>query len=271
MEHVVEWTTLPALGVAPEPPLPGVPFSVPARHNPRLQAVVECINADDELRQWWRCANVNAAERLGLGDHGEVHVRIVANAALKLLRLLRDAGGVPGIVAQHRLSADEAEVAVVLAAALHDMWLSIHPDPRAAFSLDLAHRKARELLAKQYAVRERTILIAETLHAIAALHVDARCLTLEAGVLKVANALDISEGRSRLPIEAAGSHTAAIGEVRIQRGEQRPVRIEIRAGGSNGLAQVGEWLRRTLESASLAALIEVVARVRGEPRLVSLA
>jgi hypothetical protein len=37
------------------------------------------------------------------------------------------------------------------------------------------------------------------------------------------------------------------------------------------LAQVGEWLRRTLESASLAALIEVVARVRGEPRLVSLA
>src|SRR6266852_4979871 len=94
-------------------------FSVPARHNPRLQALAERINADEELRQLWRSANVNAVDRLGLGDSGEVHVRIVANAALKLLRLLRDAGHQPAAVTSHRLTPDEAEVIVVLAAAAH--------------------------------------------------------------------------------------------------------------------------------------------------------
>src|SRR5687768_17653703 len=83
-------------------------FSVPARHNPRLQALVDRLNADEELRQLWRCANVNAVDRLGQGDSGEVHARIVANAALKLLRLLRDAGEVPSVTDQHRLPPDEA-------------------------------------------------------------------------------------------------------------------------------------------------------------------
>src|SRR5436190_11673906 len=100
-------------------------FTVPARHNPRLQALVERINADEELWQLWRCANVNAMDRAGISDHGEVHIRIVANAALKLLRLLRDAGHVPSVVLHHHLSAEDAEVIVVLAAALHDLGISI--------------------------------------------------------------------------------------------------------------------------------------------------
>jgi len=79
------------LAVAAEAPS----FSVPARHNPRLLALADRINADDELRQFWRCANTNAVDRLNLGDCSEVHIRIVANAGLKLLRLLRDGGQVP--------------------------------------------------------------------------------------------------------------------------------------------------------------------------------
>src|SRR5574341_680925 len=104
---------------AAPPPTPGrespeapAAFTVPARHNPLLQALVNRINADEELWQLWRCANVNVVDRLGMSDHGEVHVRIVANAALKLLRLLRDAGHAPGVVAQHGLTAEDAEVIV---------------------------------------------------------------------------------------------------------------------------------------------------------------
>ncbi len=132
-------------------------FSVPARHNPKLQTLVEQINADEELKQLWRCANVNAVDRLNMSDHGEVHIRIVANAALRLLRLLREAGHTPGIVANHHLTPEDAEVAVVLAAALHDLGISIHRDNHEEFSLALANLKAKELLNDLYPIRERTI------------------------------------------------------------------------------------------------------------------
>jgi hypothetical protein len=236
---------------------------VPARHNPRLQALVDRINADEELRQLWRCANVNAVDRLGLSDHGEVHIRIVANAALRLLRLLHDAGCAPGIVAQHHLASEDAEVVVVVAAALHDLSLAIPGGDSDATGLGFAYLKARELLTGLYSVRERTIVIAEALHAIRAQDGVARCLTLEAGVLEIAEALDMAEGRSRLPTDHSGAQTppAAVEEVKIMKGAQRPVRIELRMNSSAGLAQVDSLLKRALLHSTLAAWVEVVARI----------
>lgn len=264
-------------GVKVDTPAPLAVFSVPARHNPKLQGLVDRINADEELWQLWRCANVNAVDRLGMSDHGEVHIRIVANAALKLLRLLRDAGCTPGVVAQHHLTPEDAEVIVVLAAALHDLGISIHRDNHEEFSLALANLKAKELLAALYSVRERTIMVSETLHAIIAHHGDMRCLTLEAGVLKVADALDMTEGRSRIPFEAGSSSihaisAAAIDEVKITKGDKRPVRVEIRMSNSAGIFQVDELLRRKLKHSTLNGLVEVIARIESESekRLVSL-
>ena len=240
-------------------------FSVPARHNPRLQALVDRINADDELRQLWRCANVNAVDRLGLSDHGETHIRIVANASLRLLRLLGEAGQTPGVVAAHGLAREDAEVLVVLAAALHDVGLAVHAERRAEFGLALAHDRARDLLAGLYGVRERTLLTAEALHAIAA-HLNAwPGLTLEAGILRLADALDMTKGRARTP-EAADSGlpalaAASIEEVSLRRGESRPVRIEIRLNQASGAPHAEDLLRRRLAGSPLAGLVESFARL----------
>lgn len=248
---------------------PGPTFTVPARHNPKLQALVEHINADEELRQMWRCANINAVDRLTMSDHGEIHIRIVANAALKLLRLLREAGHAPNAVTDHHLGAEDAEIIVVLAAALHDLGMSIHRDGHEEFSLALANLKAKELLTGLYPIRERTIVVSEMLHAIIAHHGDVRCLTLEAGILKVADALDMASGRSRIPFEAGSSSihaisAAAIDEVTIKRGDNRPLKIEIRMSNSAGIFQVDELLRHKLQHSTLAGLVEVVARIEGE-------
>ena len=48
-------------------------MSVPDEHNPKLQKVIELVNADDDLYGLWLAANVNAVERLGMTDHGPVH------------------------------------------------------------------------------------------------------------------------------------------------------------------------------------------------------
>ena len=90
-----------------------------------------------------------------------------------------------------------------------------------------------------YREPERTIVAAEILHAIIGHRRRGEPYTLEAGVVRVADALDMAQGRTRIPIEAGheGIHSisaAAIDEVRIEAGEERPVRIEIQLNNSAG-------------------------------------
>ena len=99
-------------------------WNLPARRNKTLQQVLAAIEADAELEQLYRCANINAVDRGGMNDHGQVHVHIVANAALRLLRLLIEADIEPSIVTHHEMTAQDAEVVVVLAAALHDIGIA---------------------------------------------------------------------------------------------------------------------------------------------------
>jgi hypothetical protein len=239
-------------------------FTVPAKHNPRLQTLLDRINADEELRQWWRCANVNAVDRLGMSDHGVVHMRIVANAALRLLRLLREAGYAANAVTNHHLAPEDAEVIVVLASALHDLGIAIHYERHAELGLSLARPKAGELIRGLYPAREGTIIIAEVLHAIMAHHGQARCLTLEAGILKLADALDMTAGRLRPAAASTGANGQAsdmiVEQVLINKGEAKPVQVELRMSRAAGLRQIEDALQQKLQHSPLFGLVEVVTR-----------
>lgn len=244
-------------------------LKLPTHHNFTLQRVVERINADAELIQLWKCANVNAVDRSGISDHGEVHIRIVANAGLRILRLLVEAGIQPSVVANYHLTNDDAEVIVVLAACLHDIGVAVHRDDHEQYSLVLGYPKARQLLTGIYEEPALTIMVDETLHAMVAHSWDARCLTLEAGVLKVADALDMTAGRSRIPFEAGriNIHSVsalAVESVHIEKGLKKPVRVVVKLGNSAGIFQVDELLKRKLSNSSLAPYVEVVAQVEGE-------
>ena len=245
-----------------------MPITVPSRHNRTLSRVVERVNADRELHQLWRCANINAVDRSGITDHGEVHIRIVANIGLKLLRLLDKGGVAMSVVEHYGMTIDDAEVIVVLAACCHDLGISIHRHHHEEYSLMLADRKMRELLEFVYDIEERTIVASEVLHAISAHRSDEQCLTTEASILKLADALDMTKGRSRIPFEAGALNihsvsAAAIDEVRLGGGETKPVHIEISMNNSAGIFQLDELLRKKLLNSTIADHIEVVARIEG--------
>ncbi|MGI6374721.1 MAG: HD domain-containing protein [Anaerolineae bacterium] len=240
---------------------------MPVRHNAGLQALLAAINADQELLQFYRSANINAVDRGGMNDHGEVHIQIVANAALRLLRLLVEAGITPSIVSNYARELADAEVVVVLAACLHDIGIAIHRHDHEQHSLVLAYPKARQLLAGLYEEPALTVIVAEVLHCIAAHRSDVGCLTLEAGVVKVADALDMTEGRSRIPFEAGqvNIHSVsamAIKAVSIDKGDERPIRINVLLDSTAGVFQVDELLRRKLQNSTLARLVEVVAQLQ---------
>jgi metal-dependent HD superfamily phosphatase/phosphodiesterase len=245
-----------------------VRFGVPTRGNRRLERFVERAAADPQIRAWWHLQQVSS-ERLGMSDHSWVHIQIVANIALRMLRLADRAGIRPAMVSDHGMSERDAEVVVLAGAMLHDTGMTIHRTDHEAYSLFLAEPKLRELLDGIYDEPELTVVVSEALHCIIGHRRRGQPYTLEAGVVRVADALDMAQGRSRLPVERGdiGIHSisaAAIDDVTIERGTDRPIRVEIKMNNSAGIFQVDDLLATKIRGTPLEDHIEVVASVEGE-------
>jgi metal-dependent HD superfamily phosphatase/phosphodiesterase len=244
-------------------------INVPPRANKKLRTLVERVNADEQLKAWWHVANVNAVKRLQINDHSWVHIQIVANIALKLLRQLAKHDVEPSTVSDYGLTQDDAEVVVALGAFLHCVGMAVHRERHEDWSLFLAEEKMRELLAGLYEEPERTVIAAEVLQTITSHREGGRPLTLEAGIVRVADALDMAEGRSRIPFQhgRVSIHSlsaAAIEGVDIKDGEKAPVLIEIHMNNSSGIYQVDELLKAKLRGSGLEPYVEVVARIDTE-------
>jgi uncharacterized protein len=252
-------------------------INVPTRGNRKLRTLVSRVNEDSQLKAWWHVANVNATARLEINDHSWVHVQIVSNIALKLLRQLTKHGVEPAMVADYALESDDAEVVVMLEALLHCIGMSIHRDGHEDFSLFLAEPKSRQLLAGLYDEPELTVVVSEALQGITSHREYGKPLTLEAGILRVADALDMAKGRSRIPFEHGrvtihSLSAAAIEEVVISDGEERPILIEILMNNSSGIYQVDGLLKAKLRGSGLEPYVEVIAHIdtEAEKRLVTL-
>lgn len=244
-------------------------LNVPTRGNPVAEQLIARINADDDLYALWLAANVNAVERLGMTDHGPVHVKIVMNIATKLLRILVEHGVEPGVVANYGMRVEDAEVVVILAALLHDVGMSIHRSDHEAYSLFVAQDKVRQLLNGLYDPPTATILRAEVLHAIIAHRSGGKPLTVEAGVVRVADALDMAKGRSRIPFESGSTSihslsAAAIEAVHIESGTVKPVLLRIEMSNSAGVFQLDQLFREKLKGSGLERYVEVEADIEGE-------
>jgi hypothetical protein len=244
---------------------------LPSRRNARLEEVVKRINAHQEMQTLWRVCNVTAVDRLHMSDHGPVHVHIIANIALRLLRLLMDKGIEPSVVRDYGLKPEDAEVVVVLASLLHDVGMSIHREDHERYSLFIAAPLIKELLSDIYNVPERTVLVSEVHHAIIAHRAGGHPLTLEAGIVRVADALDMAKGRSRIPFEAGEFNihsvsAAAIESLEIQAGENKPVKLRVRMNNSAGIFQLDDLLRDKLSGSGLEPYVEVEAFVDGQEK-----
>ena len=250
-------------------------INVPVRGNRKLRKLLERVNEDTQLKGWWHASNVNAVARMQINDHSWVHIQIVANIGLKLLRQLTKHHIQPSVVRDYAYDDDDAEVVVLLGALTHCVGMSVHREGHEDFSLFLAEPKLRELLRDIYQEPDLTIIVSEVLGAITSHRDYGKPLTLEAGIVRVADALDMEQGRSRIPFErgSISIHSlsaAAIEDVAIKDGEQRPVLIEITMNNSSGIYQVDGLLKAKLQGSGLEPYVEVVAHIdtEAEKRLV---
>jgi metal-dependent HD superfamily phosphatase/phosphodiesterase len=247
----------------------------PERSNKKLRALLERVNADRQLKGWWHVANVNATVRMEINDHSWVHIQIVANIALTLLRQLTKHGIEPSVVRDFGMTRDDAEIVVMLGALLHCVGMAVHREGHEDFSLFLAEPKMRELLDGIYEEPDLTVICSEVLQAITSHRDYGKPLSLEAGIVRVADALDMAEGRSRIPFEhgRVSIHSlsaAAIDDIVITDGDERPIKIEIAMNNSSGIYQVDGLLKAKLRGSGLEPYVEVIAHIdtEAEKRLV---
>jgi uncharacterized protein len=245
-----------------------VKIHAPSDRNRKLAAFLGAANADTQLKARW-LAQQTTAERLGMSDHSWVHLQIVLNMALRLFRMLHKHGVKSAIERDHAMNPSDAEVIIAAACLTHDLGMSIHRVDHEAFSLFLAADQMETLLPGIYDEPERTVVASEALHAIIGHRKGGRPLTLEAGIVRVADALDMEHGRSRVAMETQlpnihSLSAAAIDEVRIMQGSERAIRVEVDMNNSAGVFQVDELLATKLRGSGLEPHIEVIARIDAE-------
>jgi len=237
--------------MSPREALAEVRVRAPTRGNRRLERLLQAVNEDEQVKAWWHVSAVNATRRLGMSDHSWVHIQIVLNIGLRLARLLFRRGVTPSVVADYGMGERDAEVVIAAGCLFHCVGMSIHRDDHERFSLFLTADKLPSLLAGAYEEPERTIIVSEALHAIIGHRRKGAPFTVEAGIVRVADALDMARGRSRVPFEAGQQNihslsAYAIEDVKISAGRERAVRVEIAMSNSAGIFQVDELLATKL-------------------------
>jgi metal-dependent HD superfamily phosphatase/phosphodiesterase len=230
-----------------------------------LNRVIDHVEADEEVTAYLEAQNVNPVQRKGYNDHGTKHIEIVTNRALCLYDLLKAGGYEFNGAAQQGLDEADEAVIVYLAAKIHDIGHVVHRDEHAYYSIPLAADLLDRILPELgYDVAETIRIKGEVLHAILCHHTAEDPLTGEAGVVRVADALDMERGRSRIPYEKGGRgintlSSQAIRNVSLREGEDRPVLVEIEMTDAVGVYQVDELLKQKLRKSMLEDQVRIVA------------
>jgi metal-dependent HD superfamily phosphatase/phosphodiesterase len=235
-----------------------------------LRKVYEFLEADEEVQSLLDMSNIMAVGRLKYNDHGVVHSRIVSGAALEILDLLVKAGVKPSSMdVGISRNLEESMVIVLTSAYLHDIGNSIHR---------VNHEYLGSLLAKDIVDRmlsdavphidskRRRMIRQEILHSIYATETNTQALTIEAGVVKVADGTDMAEGRARIPyklgkMDMHSVSALSVKKVDISPGTSRPVLIGVTMDNFAGLFQVEAVLKPKIVNTRIADYFEVTIKI----------
>ena len=237
-----------------------------------LSSAYKLLESDKEVQELIKMANINAVGRLRYNDHGVVHSRIVCGSALELFEILLKAGLRPTTVSFGTAKdLDEARLVVLLAAYLHDIGNSIHRVNHemlgALLAKDVLNRLLPELLpdagSRNYLLRQ------EVMHAIYATEMNTQALTMEAGVVTIADGTDMAEGRARIPyklgkLDMHAVSALSIKKVEIREGGKEPARIDVYMSDKAGLFQIEAVLRPKILTSGLGSYIGIYVNSDGE-------
>jgi len=233
----------------------------------------------------WDMSDYIAVNKMKYNAHGDIHAKIVAANALKMLNLLLEVGVQPDIVkasqetSESRIpvesgDVDDAHLIILLSGLLHDIGNQVNRSNHNLHSLILATPILEKILTTIYSdERKRGIILGFILHCIYTHMEDTPSYTIEASLVKVADGTDMTKGRGRIPFEMGNVNihcvsAMSIGEVEVAKGREKPIGIKISMTNSAGVFQVEEVLYKKLVTGVVGKYVEITAQtVPEEPSI----
>ncbi len=217
-------------------------------------------------------ANQMVIVRMGFNDHGFVHSKIVTRNALQILDILKDVIS-PNIVKENLGTYEDVQLVVVAGAFFHDIGNLVHRENHIIHSCYIATQLLFPLLPGLTDRPQQ--MLSEILHCIYSHHEETECLTVEAGITKVADGCDMAQGRARIPykrgkIDIHSVSALSIKKVTLMKGEKKPLRIEVNMDNEAGIFQIQEVLGKKIKTSGISDYIEVCGIYKNERLFITL-
>ena len=222
-------------------------------------------------------ANMVSIGRLGLNDHGPVHMKTVCRNALKMLNILHTVGTQTSLEKENIGTFADSVAAVMLASLLHDSGMTIgrkgHELYSGIISYSIIEKVLSQLLPEDGDILRRTIIRSIAIEGIIGHMATHPIHSVEAGIILIADGCDMTKGRARIPLEIPSKPAEgdihkysanAIEKVKIGQGNERPLKIEIHMRAEVGFFQVEEVLIPKIQSSPAKSMLELYAGVEGE-------
>ena len=230
-----------------------------------LSYIFYILENDEEIKSLLNHANITSIERLSYNDHGITHSRIVSGAALEILERLIKANILPSIVTNKIGSIEDSKVVVLISSYLHDIGMCIHRNFHHLFSAIISSRIVDRIISEIYFDLKKKILIKnEILNAIFSHDESINAITVEAGIVKIADGLDMAEGRARIPYELGKSDIHAfsalsIKSVEIESDSNYPILVKVIMKNESGIFQIEKVLGEKIKTSTIKKYIKVLA------------
>ena len=239
------------------------------------RTLAELLTSDEEIQNIQDYGNNVSIKRLGYNDHGPVHMRQVAINAIRMLKILHKAGIKMSLETEEVGTYEDSECAVLLAAFLHDLGMSIGRQDHELMSAIIAKPIIRRLLESlpQLDAKKRIMIECMALEGIVGHMATRRIHSLEAGLVLIADGCDMQKGRARIPLAlSVGGQEAHYGDIHkysansiekvtIAEGEKKPIRITVNMSSEVGCFQIEEVLIPKINMSPSKQFLELVAIV----------
>lgn len=239
--------------------------------------IARILVEDEEVQAVQDYANNVSIVRLGFNDHGPVHMRTVCRNALKMIKILYQTGVKTSLETEQAGTFADSVSAVLIASFLHDFGMTIGRQDHELYSGILAfnviNRILENVLPGSENLRRRVIIRSMAMEGIIG-HMGTRKIhSIEAGLILIADGCDMTKGRARIPMEMNSKPSVgdihkysanSIEKVKILKGSERPIKIEVHMSADVGLFQIEEVLLQKISSSPAKNLVELYACVDGQ-------
>jgi metal-dependent HD superfamily phosphatase/phosphodiesterase len=239
------------------------------KDNDTLSYIFHFLEEDEEVRNLLITANINSTERLHYNDHGIKHSRIVSGASLEILERLVKANILPSVVINRIGTIEDSKIVVLIASYLHDVGMCIHRNFHHFFSTIISSKIVEKILSDIYSdTRKRILIRNEILNAIFSHDESINAITIEAGIVKIADGLDMAEGRARIPHKLGKSDihafsALAIKSVEVESVENYPILIRVNMENESGIFQIEKVLAEKIKTSPIKNYVKVIAIKNG--------